>query len=490
MSRARSDSKNQCLTAQRRLDRSPLRTANTTGIQPSLGSRSGNVRSVKGSLTTGMLDDLNRNRVRGEMRHESKFSTWIRSGGHSAFVVPLIKLGAPETKFSVVPDRLLDSIIDDALATAVTRLNVNLPDGVSIDITSVDLTLIRDELRTDVADRLSETAVPVNPNDPVITSIIARYAERLNGFFQTEALQVLEYIWRSRDDARVRAAHASYDDQVFSWSDPPIGGHPGQGWNCRCTAEPIIDLAAIPEGAVCDIFTSDRLASVFPDADSDRLTAIARELDLRIVSGQLDTRERLIHFLAQMRQEAGARARLEENLNYNPQGLRNTYRFFSENTEEAERYGRTDDHPADPVAIANLTYANRNGNGDVASGDGWTYRGRGLFQLTGRANYHAFSVWHESVFGEGLDFEATPDRAAEPVYAVRSAVYFWVDHGLPALADQGLTDEATDTITRRINPQTDSDGERRRLMTEIRGGGQFDGICRFSVASPRFEDAE
>ena len=424
------------------------------------------------------------------MRHENKFSTWIRSGGHSAFVVSLIKHRAPETKFTVVPDRLLDSIIDDALGMAVGRLNSYLPSGVSFNITSVDLTPIRDELRGDVADRLTEIGVAVNPNDPVITSIIARYTERLNGFFQTEALQVEEFIWRGQDDARVRAAHAQYDDQVFSWSDPPEGGHPGQGWNCRCTAEPIIDLPTLPEGAICDILTGDRLASVFPDANTERLSAIARELDLRIVSGQLETRERLIHFLAQMRQEAGDDASLEEGLNYRPQGLRDTYRYFADNPEEAERYGRTEEHPADPVSIANLAYANRNGNGDPASGDGWTYRGRGLFQLTGRANYRDFSVWHEKTFAEGIDFEADPDRAAETNYAVRSAVFFWLDHGLPALADAGLTDEATDTITRRINQRIGSGKARQKIMRGIRNGGQFDGICRFSVARPRFEDAE
>ena len=123
-----------------------------------------------------------------------------------------------------------------------------------------------------------------------------------------------------------------------------------------------------------------------------------------------------------MRQEAGASARLEENLNYNPRGLRDTYRYFRDNPEEAEQYGRTNGHPADRVAIANLAYANRSGNGDAASGDGWTYRGRGLFQLTGRANYRDFATWHETVFGDGIDFEADPVHAAEPVYAVRSAV--------------------------------------------------------------------
>lgn len=99
-------------------------------------------------------------------------------------------------------------------------------------------------------------------------------------------------------------------------------------------------------------------------------------------------------------------------------------------------------------------------------------------------------MWHEEIFHEGIDFEAEPNRAAEPVYAVRSAVFFWLDHGLPSLADGGLTDAATDAITRRINLHTGTYEERREIMRAIRKGGQFDGICRFSVARPRFEDVE
>ena len=255
------------------------------------------------------------------MRHESKFAAWIRSGGNSVFVLPLGPAQAPEVKFSVVPDRLLDSIIDDALAAGVARLSGFLSEGVSIDITSVDLTTIRDQLRTSVADRLNETGVPVNPNDPAINAILARYTEALNGHFQRDALQLETYIWRSQNDARVRAAHRENNGQVFAWSSPPLGGHPGEDWNCRCIAEPVIDPQEIPEGAVCDILTGERLSEVFPDAPADRLLAIARELDLRIVSGGLDRWERLIHFLAQMRQEAGPNMRLEEDLNYNPRGL-------------------------------------------------------------------------------------------------------------------------------------------------------------------------
>lgn len=191
-----------------------------------------------------------------------------------------------------------------------------------------------------------------------------------------------------------------------------------------------------------------------------------------------------------MRQEAGGSARLLEGFNYSVRGLIATYRYFRENPEEAERFGRTEELPADQVAIANLALANRNGNEDAASGDGWAFRGRGLFQLTGRANYREFTVWHQGTFGEPLDFEADPDRASEPVYAVRSAVFFWLERDLAGFADQGLTESVTDAITERINRDTDSYDERRQHMASIRDGGQFDSICRFSVARPRFEDAE
>ena len=72
---------------------------------------------------------------------------------------------------------------------------------------------------------------------------------------------------------------------------------------------------------------------------------------------------------------------------------------------------------------------------------------------------------------------------------MRSAVFFWLERELAELADQGLSDSATDDITARINRDMDSYGERRQHMAAIRDGGQFDGICRFSVACPRFEDA-
>ncbi len=426
----------------------------------------------------------------GGMRHESKFSTWIRSGGQSTFVLVLNGLADLETKFSVVPDRLLDSIIDDALAAAVGSLNRSLPDGVSIDISAVDLAPIRDQLRREVADRLTEIGVEVNSNDPVITSIIARYAEILNGYFQTEAIQIESYTWRSRDEPLVRASHSEYDDSVFSWSAPPEGGHPGQVWNCRCTAEPIIDQSNIPEAAVCDILTADRLASVFPEADTDRLAQIAREIDLQIVTARLDSPDRLSHFFGQVLQEVGQGLRLIESLDYPPDRLGVTFRYFRRHPDEALRFGRTDEYPADQEAIANRAYADRNGNGDIESGDGWRFRGRGLKQVTGRANYRAFTEDHAKLFGELIDFEAEPELLGTPRYAVRSALWFWRANNLFSLVDAGVNQAAADSITAIINPGTNSYDQRWDNVRDLNASAVFANICRFSVARPRFEDAE
>lgn len=281
------------------------------------------------------------------MKHETKFASWIRYGGHSEFVVPLKASLCLEKKFTVVPERLLASISDGALRLAVERLNAFLPDKSSINISSVDTSDLEAELVESIASRLSEIGVPVNPNDPAIEAALRRYAEQLNGRFQQSGLGVTEYIWRSRDDDRVRSLHQQYDDQTFSWDNPPDGGHPGAGFKCRCFAEPVTTGVDFPEGAVCDIINETMLNDLFPDAASDRLQAIACEIDLQVVTGKLNTPERLAHFFGQVRQEVGSSVRLEETLNYRADRLPRVFAYFRRNRAEAERFGRTASQRAD-----------------------------------------------------------------------------------------------------------------------------------------------
>ena len=90
---------------------------------------------------------------------------------------------------------------------------------------------------------------------------------------------------------------------------------------------------------------------------------------------------------------------VSENLNYSAAGLLATFpKYF--NANQAASYARQ------PERIANRAYANRMGNGDEASGDGWRYRGRGLLQITGRDNYAKYGIADD------------PDKAIDPIKAV------------------------------------------------------------------------
>ena len=108
--------------------------------------------------------------------------------------------------------------------------------------------------------------------------------------------------------------------------------------------------------------------------------------------------------------------------------------------------------------------------------------------MTGRANYRAFTRSHAELFGEEVDFEARPDLVAQPKYAVRSALFFWVDNGLFAIADRGANESAANAVTRVINRKTSKESyeARRDRVKALFRNGVFSNICRFSVARPRF----
>ena len=422
------------------------------------------------------------------MRHETKFAQWIRFGSTSEFLVPLRNQLEIESKYEVVPQRLLETILDEGLTAAVSQINQSLPETTSVNISSVDLSDIKADFADAIAVRIGQIGLPLNPDDPVIDAAIRRYTALISARLQQEGLGATRYVWRSSDDAVVRATHQQYDDQQFSWENPPDGENPGAAYGCRCIAEPIIDELAIPEFGVCEIVNGEMLLEVYPDAQIDRLSELAREIDLQIVTGRLDTPGRRAHFFGQVAIEAGSEADVEENLNYRAGALETIFSYFRRNPDEAELFGRTSDHAADQEAIANRAYAGRNGNGDVESGDGWLYRGRGLKQLTGRSNYRDFTRWHNQTFTERVNFEDDPDLLLLPKYAVRSALYFWVENGLHLIADEGVSEVVTDQITAVINRNTDSYVERWQQVNRLNQNDVFAGVCNFSTARPRFED--
>lgn len=165
---------------------------------------------------------------------------------------------------------------------------------------------------------------------------------------------------------------------------------------------------------------------------------------------QINTRVRVAAFVAQCAHESQLFTKLEESLYY--RDAERIKRFFSNVTSLAiaQRLVRN------PQALANVAYANRIGNGNEASGDGWKFRGRGLIQLTGRANYRDASV---SACRSYVDH---PDLVAQPLDACETAAWFWEHNGLNVLADASNTD----AITRKINPAMLGYMERRELFRE------------------------
>jgi len=145
----------------------------------------------------------------------------------------------------------------------------------------------------------------------------------------------------------------------------------------------------------------------------------------------INTPLRVAHFVAQTAHESGNYVFVQENLNYKAASLMSVFKKYFPSLELAQQYANK------PQMIANRVYANRMGNSDEASGDGWRYRGRGLIQLTGKDNYTFFAGSLGINVEEAAEYMATFDGAAQ------SACFFWEQNNLNRFADandvKGLT---------------------------------------------------
>ena len=151
---------------------------------------------------------------------------------------------------------------------------------------------------------------------------------------------------------------------------------------------------------------------------------------------------RAVHFFAQTAHETGNFKAFSENLNYSASGLRGVFGKYFPTDALANQYARK------PEQIANRVYANRMGNGNEASGDGWKYRGRGALQLTGKDNYQAFANYCKRP-----DVMTNPDIVAGEL-AFESAMFFFERNNLWAICDKGLSVQTITALTRRINGGT------------------------------------
>lgn len=158
---------------------------------------------------------------------------------------------------------------------------------------------------------------------------------------------------------------------------------------------------------------------------------------------------RLAHFLSQCAHESGNFKLVRENLNYSSEGLLKTFPKYFKDKATADLYARN------PQKIGNRVYANRMGNGNEASGEGYKFSGKGYIQLTGKSNFTDFS----NFIGE--DCVENPDLVATK-YPLTSAAYFFDKNKLWDICDKGSTPEIVLLVTKRVNGGTHGLADRQQ----------------------------
>lgn len=166
----------------------------------------------------------------------------------------------------------------------------------------------------------------------------------------------------------------------------------------------------------------------------------------------ITTKNQIACFLGQCAHESQEFNTLRENLNYSTDGLLTVFKkYFTQ--EQSKQYARQ------PAKIANRVYANRMGNGDESSGDGFKYRGIGIVQITGKDNMARAS---NSIFKDDR-LVKTPELLLDKENAILAACWFWNSNALNKYAD---TMDIV-SLTKRINGGTIGLEDRKNIISRI-----------------------
>ena len=200
----------------------------------------------------------------------------------------------------------------------------------------------------------------------------------------------------------------------------------------------------------------NKLREFLPKLNQTQLDALHTALEDLLPKYGVTTPRRIRYFLAQAHHETQGFTALTENLNYKTADRIAAVWPKRFTKESAKSYIKN------PQKLANKVYANRMGNGDESSGDGWAYRGRGAGHLTGKTNYAQCS---QDLFDDDR-LVKNPDLVAEDWHTcVETFLWFWDNNGLNKLADN---DEFT-KVTKVINGSTTTVPERLKVLAQTRG---------------------
>jgi len=206
------------------------------------------------------------------------------------------------------------------------------------------------------------------------------------------------------------------------------------------------------EEEVEEVFTVQKLKIIFPTTPTSTFELYVDSINQLCEKYNINNLNRRAMFIAQIGHESAYFKYVREGLKMSAARIKAVWpnRFATE--EDAAPYANN------PEALANKVYSNRMGNGTEESGDGWTYRGRGLIQVTGKENYSAFA---RSI---GMSLDEVVSYLETPAGAVESAFWYWKTRNLNECADA----DDIRTCTKKINGGYTGLEDRTRLYTKAK----------------------
>ncbi len=221
----------------------------------------------------------------------------------------------------------------------------------------------------------------------------------------------------------------------------------------------------------CDTSKED-LKKIFPNASDTDMQTLASVINEYGKDLGVNTKEELQHFLSQAGHETGGFNQgigAEESLYYTTSSrLKSVYKNYFWQTETDTLNKRNpDDYLNNSSKVANYVYADRMGNGNEASEDGYKYRGRGVFQLTGKTNYSAFKDWYNGKYDPDKDFVTNPEILKNnDTIAIISALWFYKKNVLDKISLDSTT--TVKIVTKKVNGGLNGLSDRKEIFQKAK----------------------
>lgn len=251
------------------------------------------------------------------------------------------------------------------------------------------------------------------------------------------------------------------------------------GWQChtygRTSSRTSLDCDDIDFAGIAtkedDCNTSkEDLKKIFPNISDTDAELLASVINDKGKDFGIDTKEKLHHFLSQAGHEVGGFNNgfsIVENTNFTSKSrlLKIFGKYYSETDTINKR--KPDSYVSNPSGHANYVYCCRMGNGNESSGDGYKYRGRGIFQLTGKTNYSNFKTWYNNKYDPDKDFVTSPELLKNnDTVAILSALWYYKTSVLDKIDIDSTT--TVKKVTKKVNGGTNGLSDRKEIFNKAK----------------------